>query len=53
MYFAVAREQGKFEFRDLPEGTVFDRFQILIAGPNFREVPVTIQSKDPLVLRLK
>jgi hypothetical protein len=53
MYFVTAWKQGKFEFRDVPEGTVFDRFRILIAGPNPRELPVTIQSKDPLVLRLK
>jgi hypothetical protein len=53
MYWVVAWKQGKFEFRDVPEGTVFDRFRIGSTGPNAREVPFTIQSKDPLVLRLK
>jgi hypothetical protein len=52
-YFVIAREQGKFEFRDVPEGTVFDSFRVGSTGPGAREVPVTIQSKDPLVLRLK
>jgi hypothetical protein len=53
MYWVVAWRQGKFEFRDVPEGTVFDSFRIGSTGPNAREVPFTIQSKDPLVLRLK
>jgi hypothetical protein len=53
MYWVVAGKQGRFEFRDVPEGTVFDRFRIGSAGPNARDVPFTIQSKDPLVLRLK
>ena len=53
MYFVIAWKEGKFEFRDVPEGTVFDRFQIGSTGPNARFVPFTIQSQDPLVLRLK
>jgi protocatechuate 3,4-dioxygenase beta subunit len=52
-YFAMAREQGKFEFRDVPKGTVFDRFRVGSTGPNPRFVPFTIQSQDPLLLRLK
>ena len=53
MYFVMAWDQGKFEFRDVPEGTVFDRFRVGSTGPNAHQVSFTIQSKDPLVLRLK
>ncbi|HEV2970872.1 MAG TPA: hypothetical protein VGY55_12950 [Pirellulales bacterium] len=52
-YFVIPGKQGKFEFRDVPEETVFDRFRVESSGPNARDAHFTIQSKDPLVLRLK
>ncbi len=56
VYFVLALKQGRFEFRDVPESTVFDRFRLDSVGSasgEVHELPFSIQSKDPLVLRLK